>query len=53
MKLPSTTLADRVGIVGLVILSLGAALVYAPAGLITFGGLLLAWAVAASRTETP
>lgn len=44
---------DIVALIGLALVTAGAALVYLPAGLIVPGVLLLTYAVAASRTETP
>lgn len=43
---------DIVALASLVLLTLGAALIFAPAGFIVAGGLLLAWSIAASRGES-
>lgn len=44
---------DAIALVGLVLLTIGCALVYAPLGFVVPGGLLLLYAIAASRGEAP
>ena len=44
---------DAIAIAGVVLLTIGAALVYLPLGFVVPGALLLLYAIAASRGEAP
>lgn len=44
---------DLVATIGAALVTAGVALVHIPAAFVVLGGLLLAYAIAASRTETP